>query len=79
MRVELHGIPEEIMIGDTIQTVHGVGTVTAISRPTSDRSKAMLEVDLGKKWMNVNEVDAIIIHTEGERRRSPEMRWDELD
>jgi hypothetical protein len=29
--------------------------------------------------MHVEEVDAIIIRVQGERRRSPEMRWDELD
>ena len=77
MKVELHGIPEEIVMGDVIQTVHGVGTVTAISKPTSDRDKAMIEVDLGTKWIHVEEVDAIITRVHGERRRSPEMRWDE--
>lgn len=79
MKVELHGIPEEIMIGDTVHTLHGVGTVTAISKPTSDRDKAKVEIDLGRKWMGVGDIDAIIIHTVGERRRSPEMRWDEHD
>ncbi|MCL5942882.1 MAG: hypothetical protein M1325_05095 [Actinobacteria bacterium] len=77
MKVKLHGIPEEIRIGDLIQTIHGVGTVTAISKPTSDRERAMVEVDLGRKWMSLEDVSAIIIRAEGERRRSPEMRWDE--
>ncbi|MCZ7662415.1 MAG: hypothetical protein M5U22_05520 [Thermoleophilia bacterium] len=79
MKVQLHGIPEEIRIGDLVQTIHGVGTVTAISKPTSDRDRAMLEVDLGHKWMSTDEVDAIIIKAEGERRRSPEMHWDERE
>lgn len=79
MKIQLHGVPEEIRIGDLIQTLHGVGTVTAISKPTSDRERAMLEVDLGRKWINVAEVDAIVVRAHGERRRSPEMRWDERD
>jgi hypothetical protein len=79
MKIRLHGVPEEIMIGDLIQTIHGVGTVTAISKPTGDRDRAMLEVDLGRKWINVAEVDAIVVRSKGERRRSPEMRWDERD
>jgi hypothetical protein len=79
MKIKLHGVPEEIMIGDLIQTIHGVGTVTAISKPTSDRERAMLEVDLGRKWINMAEVDAIVVRSKGERRKSPEMRWDERD
>lgn len=79
MASELHGIPEEIRIGDLVQTIHGVGTVTSIAKPTSEREKAMVEVDLGKKWMHVEEIDAIVIRVKGERRRSPEMRWDERD
>lgn len=79
MAIDLHGIPEEIRIGDLVQTMHGVGTVTSIAKPTSEREKAMVEVDLGKKWMHVEEIDAIVIRVKGERRRSPEMRWDERD
>jgi hypothetical protein len=79
MKVQLHGVPEEIMIGDLIQTIHGVGTVSAISKPTSERERAMLEVDLGRKWINVSEVEAIVVRAKGERRRSPDMRWDERD
>ena len=79
MKIKLHGVPEEIVIGDLIQTIHGVGTVTAISKPTGERERAMLEVDLGRKWINLGEVDAIVVRAKGERRRSPEMRWDELD
>lgn len=79
MKVQLHGVPEEIMIGDLIQTIHGVGTVTAISKPTNERERAMVEVDLGRKWINVAEVDAIVVRAKGERRRSPDMHWDERD
>lgn len=79
MKVRLYGVPEEIFVGDLVQTDHGTGTVTAISEPTSESERAMVEVDLGRKWMHVSEVRAIVVRSKGERRRSPEMRWDEME
>lgn len=56
MDAELHGIPEEIRVGDIVETAAGVGVVTRISRPVEDDRRAMLEIDLGRKWLNVGEV-----------------------
>ncbi len=78
MNPKLHGIPEEIRVGDKVETALGVGRVTRISKPVRDRDQAKLEVDLGHKWLNVEDVRSIVRHgEEGVRRREPDMHWDE--
>jgi hypothetical protein len=73
MGVELHGIPHEIREGDIVETAVGVGVVTRISGPVEEGRRAMLEIDLGRKWLNIDEVRAILRH-QGEE---PEPGWDE--
>ena len=80
MNPRLHGIPEEIKVGDVVETPQGVGVVTRISKPVRDRDQAKLEVDLGHKWLNVDQVSSILRpHMEYALREGPEMHWDEHD
>ena len=78
MVVEMHGMQEEIKLGDIVETVIGVGVVTRISNPVRERDQAMLEIDLGHKWLNIDQVRAIVRHKEQHPTRDePEPHWDE--
>ncbi len=78
MGVRLQGIPEEIQVGDIIETELGVGVVTHITPPVRTRDDALFEIDLGKKWIGAQRVRAIVAHRpEYPHRAEPEMHWDE--
>lgn len=78
MNPRLHGIPEEICEGDVVETALGVGVVTRIAKPVRDRDQAKLEIDLGRKWLNVDQVQSIVRpHAEYALRAEPDMHWDE--
>lgn len=78
MVVTLHGMLEEIRVGDVVETTMGVGVVKRISDPVRDRDQAMLEIDLGHKWLNVDQVRSILRHEEQHpTREEPEPHWDE--
>jgi hypothetical protein len=80
MSTELHGLPEEIRVGDAVETSLGLGTVTAISKLARRDVQPMVQIDLGRKWLNVDQVRSIIRHPqEGGRRSGPEFHWDEHD
>jgi hypothetical protein len=80
MEVRLHGMQEEIRVGDTVDTHLGVGVVTRIAGPVRERDQAMLEIEMGRKWLNVDQVRAIIRHKETHpSRQEPEPHWDEHD
>lgn len=80
MSTELHGIPEEIQVGDAVETSLGIGRVTAISRLARKGVQPMVQIDLGQKWLNVDQVRAIIRHPEEAHTRSgPDPAWDEHD
>jgi hypothetical protein len=73
MATELHGIPEEITVGDVVETVIGVGVVTRVSKPVQVDHRAMLEIDLGRKWLSVDRVRSILRH----KGEEPGPGWDE--
>jgi hypothetical protein len=78
MNMQLHGIPEEVRVGDQVETELGVGLVTRITSPVRERDQAKLEIDLGRKWLNVDQVRSIVRHpSEPHLRAEPEMHWDE--
>lgn len=78
MATELHGIPEEVRLGDTVETCLGVGTVVAISKLARKGAEPMLQVELGRKWLNLDQVRSIVRHSaEPDYRSEPEMGWDE--
>jgi hypothetical protein len=80
MSTELHGIPEEIRVGDAVETSLGVGRVTAISKLARKGIKPMVQIDLGRKWLDVDQVRSILRHPpEPTERSEPEMHWDEHD
>jgi hypothetical protein len=78
MATKLHGIQEEIKVGDVVETVMGVGVVTRISNPVRERDEAIFEIDLGHKWLHVDQVRSIVRHKEQHpTREEPEPHWDE--
>jgi len=78
MDVRLHGIPEEIRVGDMVETEVGVGVVTRVSEPVREHDKAKLEIELGHKWLNVDQVRSIVHHMPAfPARTEPDMHWDE--
>ncbi|GAB4256226.1 MAG: hypothetical protein Kow00129_16840 [Thermoleophilia bacterium] len=78
MSVRLHGIQDEIKIGDIVETTMGVGEVIRISEPVREIDQAMLEIDLGKKWLNVDQVRSIVKKSPRyPTREEPEADWDE--
>ena len=78
MEVRLHGMQEEIKVGDTVETALGVGVVTRIVAPVRERDQAMLEIEMGRKWMNVDQVRAVVRHKATyPEREAPEPHWDE--
>ncbi len=78
MDAALHGLPEEVKVGDTVETALGVGVVVRVSPPVRQSDQAMLQIDLGKKWLNVGPVRSIVRHPELHHlRQEPEAGWDE--
>lgn len=78
MSIRLHGMQDEIRVGDTVETNIGVGEVVRIADPVRDIDHAMLEIDLGKKWLNVEDVRSIVHKAEHHpSREEPEPGWDE--
>ncbi len=78
MEARLHGIQEEIKVGDTVETSMGVGEVVRIVDPVREVDQAMLEVDLGNKWMNVDKVRSIVRRAETyPKLEEPAPGWDE--
>jgi hypothetical protein len=60
MATNTRGIQEEIRIGDVVQTVMGAGVVTQISNPMREGDYPIIEVDLGQKWMTMNQVQSVV-------------------
>ena len=77
MAAGLRSIQEEIRVGDVVQTVMGVGVITRISNPAREGDYPMLEVDLGQKWLNIDQVRSILRH-KGDQPE-PHLQWDEHD
>jgi hypothetical protein len=80
MSTEMHGIPEEIRVGDAVETSLGVGQVTAISRLARKGIRPMVQVDLGRKWLDIDQIRGILQHPAAPSERTePDMHWDEHD
>jgi hypothetical protein len=77
MAAEAHSVQEEIHVGDIVDTVMGMGVVTHISGPVREGDYPLVEVDLGHKWMSLDQVRSIR-RREGDEPE-PRLQWDEHD
>jgi hypothetical protein len=77
MAAGLHGIEKEIGVGDVVDTVMGEGVVTSISNPMREGDYPVFEVDLGHKWVRLDQVRSIRRH-KGDQPE-PHWQWDEHD
>jgi hypothetical protein len=76
MAASVHAVKGEIQVGDVVETVLGEGVVTHISKPFREEDPPAIEVDLGRKWLRMDQVRAF--RHQGDQPQV-QWHWDEHD
>ncbi len=77
MTASVHAVKEEIRVGDVVETMLGEGVVTRVSKALREGDPPAIEVDLGRKWVRMEQLRFIRRH--GGDQPQAEWHWDERD